>query len=131
MCPRVRHRNCHPKWLRIETGHRQRLCVHVRVFPGNVQNIRHSADKYFGVPSLFKRIGGTPTSYIRHRDVPFHELIQHKLGSSSPIFLNGLPSDAKYGHWLQTIYLLHGREMVLPNSSDLKAKVSMKNPTHE
>ena len=28
-------------------------------------------------------------------------------------------------------YLLHGREMVLPNSSDLKAKVSKKNPTHE
>jgi hypothetical protein len=28
-------------------------------------------------------------------------------------------------------YLLHGMEMVLPNSSDLKAKVSKKNPTHE
>jgi len=28
-------------------------------------------------------------------------------------------------------YLLHGREMVLPNRSDLKAKVSKKNPTHE
>jgi len=131
VCLRIRHRNCHPNGSRSKlftdqgsafmSAFFQETCKILGIRWINTSAYHPSSNRL--AERLHRTLHAGMSHFVNSSNTNWDVVVQ--------FFLMAYRATPNTVTGYSQFYLLHGREMVLPNSSDLRAKISKKTPTHE